>query len=511
MDANTLKILNEVGIALSKESDMDRLLEIILLAAKEITNADGASLYKVSDRELVFKAVYTSSLDISSGGDSGLPVAFPTIPLYDPDGRHRTNTVISHAVLNDMMINVSDVYASTEFDFSGTREFDNMTGYRSQSILTAPIKDHSNKVLAALQLINAQDHETQVIQPFSEEDQRLVESLASQASAAIARQLLEQYKTALNAPIIVGKENEKQFFSKVRLRHLLEACALAPQVANDLAAKVLQDLVEENVLEVSLGDLHWRVHRTLATQLGRDAAARYSAWIAFKNSGWPMFLLIGGGTGTGKSTIAADLAQNLDIGRVQSTDTLREVMRVLVSEELVPALHASTYDAWRTSETRIDDPSTGKDHQYIVGLRRQTGKMAIAINGVLKRSIEERVSTVIEGIHIDPAYYQRMPSAPDSIVVPVLLVTPDPEKLKAHLESRERQSPTRSTDRYLGNLDAICKLQEHLIREARRCKVPAVPNIHREQTVRQILNIVTETLLKHFQGTLDEVFSGETK
>ena len=87
----------------------------------------------------------------------------------------------------------NDAYVAKGFDFSGTRQFDARTGYRSQSFLTVPMKDHEGEVIGVLQLINALDPVSGEVVAFSPADQRLAESLASQAAVALSnRQLVQQ-------------------------------------------------------------------------------------------------------------------------------------------------------------------------------------------------------------------------------------------------------------------------------------------------------------------------------
>jgi HD-GYP domain-containing protein (c-di-GMP phosphodiesterase class II) len=190
-----LEELNEVGISLSKVKDTNRLLEAIVVAAKKITNADGGTLYRVdADKKLVhFEILRTDSLNIAMGGTTGVEVPFYPVRLYDDDGRPNNSMVVAYSVLHDETVNIADAYAAKGFDFSGTKSFDGKTGYRSTSFLTVPMKNHEDEVIGVLQLINAKDRQTGAIVPFSEADQRLAESLASQAAVALTnRQLIIQ-------------------------------------------------------------------------------------------------------------------------------------------------------------------------------------------------------------------------------------------------------------------------------------------------------------------------------
>ena len=187
-----LEQLNQIGAALSKERDTTRLLETILLAAKTITNADGGTLYRMMDdgKALRFEILRTDSLKIAMGGTSGAAINFPNLPLQNESGGPNDSLVAAYAAIHNQTVNIKDAYTEPNFDFSGTRRFDERTGYRSQSFLAVPMKDHEGEVIGVLQLINAQQAGTQNVVPFSLADQSLAESLASQAAIALTNRLL---------------------------------------------------------------------------------------------------------------------------------------------------------------------------------------------------------------------------------------------------------------------------------------------------------------------------------
>jgi len=185
-----LEYLNAIGIALSQERDIDKLLETILIAAKNLTHADGGTLYRLVDDKLQFEIVRTDSLSIAMGGSSGNPVPFYPIPLHAKDGQPNYTMIAAYAALTHKTVNVADAYTEEGFDFSGTRNFDKRTGYRSTSFLTVPMKNHEGNIIGVLQLLNATDPASNRVTTFSEEDQRLAESLASQAAIALTNRLL---------------------------------------------------------------------------------------------------------------------------------------------------------------------------------------------------------------------------------------------------------------------------------------------------------------------------------
>jgi HD-GYP domain-containing protein (c-di-GMP phosphodiesterase class II) len=178
--------LNEIGIALSVEGDTQKLLELIMMGAKSLTSADGGSLYSFKDGLLTFEIISNDSLNIQMGGSSGNQITFPPIPLIQ-DGEENHGNVVSHCVLSGNTINIEDAYHEDGFDFTGTRNFDSKTGYRTKSILTFPLKDHEKEIIGVLQLINAKDTKTGETIIFSPIDQQLAESLASQAAVALTQ------------------------------------------------------------------------------------------------------------------------------------------------------------------------------------------------------------------------------------------------------------------------------------------------------------------------------------
>ncbi len=186
----SLEYLNRIGVALSQEKDINRLLETILIAAKTITHADGGTLYRLVEGKLQFEIVLNDSLNIAMGGTTGIAVPFYPIPLHDAQGNPNNTMIAAYAVLHFKTVNIADAYTAEGFDFSGTRNFDKKTGYRSTSFLTIPMKNHEGEIIGVLQLLNARDAHSGAVVPFTVEDQRLAESLASQAAIALTNRLL---------------------------------------------------------------------------------------------------------------------------------------------------------------------------------------------------------------------------------------------------------------------------------------------------------------------------------
>jgi HD-GYP domain-containing protein (c-di-GMP phosphodiesterase class II) len=255
-----LEQLNAIGASLSAERDIDRLLESILAAAKTITRADGGTLYRVTEEKtLRFEIVRTSSLKYYLGGTTGNPVPFYPIQLYK-DGKPNHSMVAAHAALTGKTVNIPDAYAADGFDFSGTRAFDAKTGYRSQSFLTVPMRNHDHEIIGVLQLINAHDPKSGETVPFSPSDQRLAESLASQAAVALTNrmlimqleQLFESFINLMNSAI-----DEKSPYTGGHCQRVPVLTMLLAEAVNDTRDGPLRDFTmsEKDRYELKIAGL----------------------------------------------------------------------------------------------------------------------------------------------------------------------------------------------------------------------------------------------------------------
>lgn len=180
---NHLEQLIEIGYSLTSEKRIDFLLEKILLAAKSLSNADGGTLYLRKDSKLEFKVVKTDSLNITMGGSSE-QISWPALELFKENGEKNNKMVAALCALENKLINIKDVYIDKDFDFSGTKEFDKNTGYRSKSMLVIPMTNYEGEVIGVIQLINKKNDSKKTIK-FNKKDEKLIKSMASQAAVSI--------------------------------------------------------------------------------------------------------------------------------------------------------------------------------------------------------------------------------------------------------------------------------------------------------------------------------------
>jgi len=208
-----LELIIPLGVALSAEKDFDRLLEMILLDAKTLSNADGGTLYlRTDDDQLRFEIMRNDTLGIALGGATRKKIAFAPLSMYQPDtGEPNHHNVAAHAALTAESVNIADAYEVEGFDFSGARAFDKANNYRSKSFLTIPLKNHSGYVIGILQLINAKDREDGRVISFDKALQKMVESLSALATVALEAYIRErQLKQQIQELKIVIDETKKQ-------------------------------------------------------------------------------------------------------------------------------------------------------------------------------------------------------------------------------------------------------------------------------------------------------------
>ena len=239
-------------------------MERILIEAKDMCHADGGTLYlRTDDNRLKFEIMRTDSLNISLGGTTGKEITFPPIDMYNEEtGNPNHRNVATYVALTGKSVNIPDAYETEEFDFTGTRKFDQGTGFRSKSFLTVPMKNHEGDVIGVLQLLNAQDAESGEVIAFGGDIQPLIEALTSQAAVALDNQLLlDAQKELLDSfiELIASAIDSKSPYTGGH-------CQRVPELTNMLARAVCAsseepfkdfDLTEEEWYELHIaGWLH---------------------------------------------------------------------------------------------------------------------------------------------------------------------------------------------------------------------------------------------------------------
>jgi 2-phosphoglycerate kinase len=319
---------------------------------------------------------------------------------------------------------------------------------------------------------------------------------------------LEAYRSRMVAParIVVTTPGETATaFSRGRHERYLQASGLKQEKSEQTTALIYDQLLAAGVNSISTDQLGFLTWLCLRQELSRKASDRYLVWSQFQRSGRPLLLLICGAVGTGKSTVATEVAHLLDIVRIQSTDMLREVMRMMLPERLVPVLHTSSFNAWKALPIE-DKEERGREQLIADGYRSQVALLEVACEAVMQRAVEESVPVIIEGVHVHPELLQRVSPDSGAIAVHTTLAVLRSKDLKARLRGRGVLAPQRRAKRYLGKFDAIWSLQSFLLSEADRCETAIITNQDKDKTVQQVILQVNAELAKHFKGRPDEVF-----
>jgi 2-phosphoglycerate kinase len=307
---------------------------------------------------------------------------------------------------------------------------------------------------------------------------------------------------------VITLEGEVVNFSNQDYGNQLKAIGLRADEATAIVSRLSQHLLRRNAGPVSylgLSRLTYRLLR-LSKHLGPAVAKRWLIWRDFVHSGRPLVLLIGGTAGSGKSTLAADLASGLGITRTQSTDILREVMRTMSSAEELAMLHRSSFNAWTLLPESDQVQFTEQDDLVFEGFRLQSDAMALAIDAVIQRAEHEKVSLIMEGVHIRPAHVEKFVQSEDSFIFPVVLGVVKRKRLQQRIRGRSTQVPQRRAEHYLNHLDEIWTLQSGILSEADQYGVPIIVNDDRETVYREIMLAVIARLSLDFAKSPEEVF-----
>lgn len=277
-------------------------------------------------------------------------------------------------------------------------------------------------------------------------------------------------------------------FSKGFLSQSLLAAAIEPNDAFDVAREIESQLVLRGVRDVDRRELRRLAFQTLERRFGERTAERYLVWRRFQEPDRPVILLLGGATGSGKTSLALEVGHRLGIHRVMSTDAIRQIMRLMLSAELVPAIHASSYDAHQ-----VIGPS---DDGVIDGFLAQASIVSVGVRAMLDRAVAENASQILDGVSIVPGMLDLSSYAETAHVIFLVVATLDEQAFRARFESRARSARQRPEHRYLEHFDAIFRIQDHFLELADRHDIPIVDNESIDGSVLSIIKHVTETLRK---------------
>lgn len=286
----------------------------------------------------------------------------------------------------------------------------------------------------------------------------------------------------------------KEPFSKGVLARSLRFSNLGLDQAYEIASDIETKLIENEVDEISLDELSKYISDYLK-KIDQDIAFKYKRLSSLRKSNEPLIILIGGASGVGTSSMAFELANRLGLKNIISTDMIREVMRKIISKELNPVIHKSSFDAYesiRTPAIRVDTT--------IEGFISHVDVVNVGIEAIVERSIKEGISIIIEGVHVVPGFIREDLINKGNIIMLTLIVE-DEEMHKQRFYSRCRQPwVKRSLDHYMDNFDTIRKTQDFLISQANIHNSCVINNVDYKQTI----DLMVNDIIKEFGGETND-------
>jgi 2-phosphoglycerate kinase len=272
-------------------------------------------------------------------------------------------------------------------------------------------------------------------------------------------------------------------YSKGLMARALMVTGVPAYRAYELARRLEQDLAEHGSDEVDLGRLEELAIEVLGAAEGEQAARRLRRYRELQELDLPILLLVGGATGTGKSTVATEAAHRLGITRVTSTDFVRQTMRAFFSREFMPSIHYSSFEAGAAvADSETGDPT-------LLGFLEQTHNVLVGANAAIDRALEEGWSMVLEGVHLVPG--MMPPRIEGALVVHCVLSIESEDNHASHFVIRDATSEgVRPVDKYMTHLPDIRRIQDYIVERARRANVPVIENANMELTVATVMELV---------------------
>jgi 2-phosphoglycerate kinase len=279
-------------------------------------------------------------------------------------------------------------------------------------------------------------------------------------------------------------------YSKGLMASSIMATGLAPFRAYEVAERIETELLDAERYEITREELRDLAMKVISEVVGQRYAETYGNWQSVEELDLPLIILIGGTTGVGKSTIATQLAARLGITRIISTDAIREVMRALFSERIMPALHMSSFEA----DEAVRGPLPRSADRVIVGFEEQVRAVAVAVEALVERSVIEGTDLILEGAHLVPGFVESPPWSPPwedkAVVVPILITVDDEDVHRSHFFLRGTETGQRHVDRYLKSFDNIRKVQKYIRTLATQHGTPVFSSYSLDATLAAVIDHV---------------------
>jgi len=350
------------------------------------------------------------------------------------------------------------------------------------------------------------------------DEQELARRLALLLEARYGRELRVRYESTVSevAELTVVDDGERGRrglpFSRGILTQSLMAVGLGPERSYGFARRIEDVLWRRGEVRVPREVLRHAVRRLLTEEAGEEYARRYEIMRHVRSSERPIVIVIGGTAGVGKSLLAAELAYRLGIARVVSTDSVRQALRSLISAELSPVLHASSYAAWRAELLPSEVASVKPKRKRVLrGFQTQVMQLATAVDAIIERHATEATSLVIEGIHLVPGLSPRLHGVKDAVLVQLMLVVSDEDDHRENFGRREQSTLLRRPSApYLDHFAEIRMLQGFLLQQAAREGVSVIETTATDKAADRTVEAVLDAVKAELGVPEEEASDGAT-
>jgi len=291
--------------------------------------------------------------------------------------------------------------------------------------------------------------------------------------------------------IVISDEEHALPYSKGLMASSIMATGLPPARAFHVAERIEERLHDRGIHEITRAGLADLAREVLVEEVGQRYADSFVKWQVVNRIDRPLIILIGGATGVGKSTVATQLAGRLGITRIIPTDAIREVMRSMFSEELMPTLHTSSFDA----DHLVRHPLPRNADPVIIGYREQASAVAVGAQALVRRAVAENTDLILEGAHLVPGFMDPAEFT-DAFVVQFIISCDDEEDHRSHFLARAHDNRSRPSERYLEFFDNIRMIQRYIKSLALERSVPIVPSYSLDATLAQVIELVVSRAME---------------
>lgn len=289
--------------------------------------------------------------------------------------------------------------------------------------------------------------------------------------------------------IVITDQSRGLPYSKGLMSSSLMVSGLPAAKAFEIAERIEAQLIETERFELT-GEELATIAAEMLSEVGERYATTYLKWREVADLDRPLILLLGGGTGVGKSTTATQLAATLGISRVISTDAVREVLRSALSPQVIPTLYESSFEAGDALRGTLPEDAD----RLIIGFQEQVSAVAVGVKALITRAIEEGTDMIIEGAHAVPGFLDEWrPLLKGAVLVRVVLTVSDHELHRSHFHQRAQETRSDRNDHYLENFDKIRAIQRFILNAAEDRGTPVIEAFDLDSTLEELVSLVVET------------------